>query len=492
MPSEATVEVADSNLEGSGQITININSDTQTNNIPLNLQETLRRGVFRGTFALVQTNTGGALTELRAHPGDFVRARYFDASSNATITASVPVENTPPDITNVTVETNYVDAVIYWDTDELADSQVEFGESTLLGRTALDTTPTQFHAVTLPQLEPARTYYFRVVSKDRAGNITVNDNGGALYAFTTLAPLHPPWTDNMENGDAHWTVYTVDESEPGWELGQPGALQPAAHSPTNAWGSNLNGDFASQIESYLISPAIQLTGGDTAQLKFWHAYDFTAQSEYDIYHAGELLLLTDDALEPISLGVFSDDAVDWEAVEVDLTPHIGKIVYLAWHYFLFSLDAVPRTGWLVDDVSITVTNVPSGTVQITNNLWQAFYTLTGPTNRAAGGRSEIITNAPTGQYIIQYADVPYYQTPPTQTNTLASGSTLTFTGNYTLTDANANGIPDPWELENFAGVSSQRTQFTDTDGDGLSDWAEFVAGTDRTIRHYRSASRSSG
>jgi hypothetical protein len=132
----------------------------------------------------------------------------------------------------------------------------------------------------------------------------------------------------------------------------------------------------------------------------------------------------------------------------------------------------------VDDVSITVSNVQPGTVQISNNLWQAHFILSGPVYRNAKGRSLLITNAPPGQYILEFADVRYYQAPPTQTNTLASGGTIAFNGNYTFTDANSNGIPDAWELEHFGVVDPHRTRFTDTDHDGMSDWAEFIAGTD--------------
>ncbi len=478
VPSVATVEVADSNLEGLGQITININSTTQTNNVPLNLQETIRRGVFRGSFAIVPTNIGGALTELRAVPGGFVHARYFDASSNITIIASAPVENTPPVVSGVTVERGYVDAVVHWNTDELADSKVEFGESTLLTRTALDTTPTEEHAVPLPQLEPARTYYFRIITTDRAGNVRVDDNNGTNYTFTTRTPLQPPWTDNLEGINTNWTVYTVDESERGWELGVPGALSPSAHSPSNAWGSNLTGDYASQIESYLISPAIHLTGGNTVTLKFWHAYDFTEQSENDIFHAGELLLLTDNALEPISLRAYSDSTstnTGWDPVVVDLSPYAGQVIYLAWHHFLFSLDAAPRVGWLIDDVSITASNTPTGTIIISNNLWQSSFTLDG---NAHSGRMLVITNALAGQHVVAYNNVPFYNKPASQTNTLTAGATNIFPGNYTFTDANTNGISDAWELARFGSVSLSRTATTDTDGDAASDYAEFIAGTD--------------
>jgi hypothetical protein len=92
--------------------------------------------------------------------------------------------------------------------------------------------------------------------------------------------------------------------------------------------------------------------------------------------------------------------------------------------------------------------------------------------------SVLITNAPPGQYLLNFGGVPYYQTPPPQTNLLVSAGTVLFEGNYTFVDVNTNGIPDTWEQEKFGAVDPTRTRATDTDGDGMSDWQEFVAGTD--------------
>ena len=131
-------------------------------------------------------------------------------------------------------------------------------------------------------------------------------------------------------------------------------------------------------------------------------------------------------------------------------------------------------------MSITVSNTPNGTLIVSNNLWQSAFTLSGPSGRTGNGRSLIITNATAGQYTIQHGAVPYFVTPANQTNTLTAGGTITFTGNYTFADANHNGIPDAYETEKFGTIDPLRTQFTDTDGDGLGDWAEFVAGTDPT------------
>ncbi len=147
-------------------------------------------------------------------------------------------------------------------------------------------------------------------------------------------------------------------------------------------------------------------------------------------------------------------------------------------YELFSFDTREPPGWLVDDVSVTVTNILPGTIQVTNNIWEAPFILTGPIFRNGKGTSLLVTNAPPGQYIVTYGDVPYYQTPTPQTNNLVSGGLAVFQGNYIFTDANSNAIADAWETNYFGTVSTNRTRLTDSDSDGMSDYAEFIAGTD--------------
>jgi hypothetical protein len=159
------------------------------------------------------------------------------------------------------------------------------------------------------------------------------------------------------------------------------------------------------------------------------------------------------------------------------------VIYLAWHYVYFSLDFFelsPRPGWLLDDVSVTVSNVVHGTIVITNNLSQARFALSGPKSQAGQGSSLTLTNVPLGQYMVTWSAVADYQTPPPQTNLVSSAVAVTFQGNYTFADANNNGISDAWEQKFFGTVSTNRTQTTDTDADGATDYAEFIAGTDPT------------
>ena len=479
-PSLAIVEVEDIDLQGQGTTTLTFVSPHQPAGVTITAYETPRRGLFRGTCALALTNAPGSGSALAVAPGDIIQANYFDASANATTTATAFIDLTPPVIANVTAEPGYVDVYITWDTDKPANSTVQFGDSPLLGRSVTIEDLGEIHEVVLPQLKPGSVYYFRVVSRDRAGNVAVDDNGGALHQFTTLTPLASPWFDDMESGSGDWAVYTPEESEIGWELGTPVSATPP--SGDNAWSSNLRLDVVSQVESYLISPAVLLTGGNKFTLHFQQNYDFTYVSENDIYHAGEVLLIPNDALEPISLAVYSDEAADWHSFTYDLSPWAGQIVYVAWHYFLFSIDYDWRPGWLVDDVGISVTNITPGMVTVTNNISQAVFTLAGATPATGQGQWLRLTNAMPGQYRVTFQPVAHFQTPAPQTNPLASGGSIVFTGNYSMIDTNSNGIPDSWERQYFGLAATGHPGTQDSDGDGLSDLAEFTAGTNPTNR----------
>ena len=84
---------------------------------------------------------------------------------------------------------------------------------------------------------------------------------------------------------------------------------------------------------------------------------------------------------------------------------------------------------------------------------------------------------PAGEYLVQFGDVPFYaKSRTTRLNTLVNGGALNFNGNYTFTHVNNNGIPDAWEMSYFGSVTTNRTQFTDTDRNGMSDYAKFIAG----------------
>jgi len=92
-------------------------------------------------------------------------------------------DSTPPVISAVMVSSiGPTSAVVSWNTDEPADSQVEYGQTLPYGQsTALDTTLTTTHRVKLTGLSKGTLFHFCVQSKDAAGNLAVS----ADYTFGT-------------------------------------------------------------------------------------------------------------------------------------------------------------------------------------------------------------------------------------------------------------------------------------------------------------------
>jgi len=494
LPDLVTVEVSDADLAGGPGPVVRFHSDTDPNPIPVTLQETPTPGLFRGFIPLVPGTDPPDTNLLHAVHGDQIYVEYFDPSSGETISAEAGIDSVRPVITGVTVTPGYEDTIISWSTDEPTDALVQFGESTFLGRTAYDPEFALDHELILTGLVPDRLYYFQVVSRDPAGNARVEPDATNLYVFRTLVPLPTPFIDNMDTASTltNWTVFTDDLSESSWQLGVPNnGIETAAHSPPKCWGSVLHGDPASLIDTFLISPAIELTGGNVATIEFWHQYDFSELTSFDFRDLGQLYLFTNSLSDPLIVlrrgydfleGEFGLSSDGWEKVTIDLTPHVGRVIFLVWHHSLISFDEpVERAGWLVDDVSVTMSNVTPVTIEITNNLAQASFTLGGQLTRTGQGYRTLITNAPPGMYTVNFNPVPYYQTPPRQTNTLSPGGSVVIRGTYLIADSNGNSLPDQWEQQYWGANGSAHNRFTDGDGDGFTDYAEFIAGTNPTL-----------
>jgi len=483
IPDLLTIEIADSDLAGTPSVTAQVFSTSAAFPIDVTLRETPRPGVFRGFVSLVAATNPPVEGQLRATNGGTLFADYFDESRQLITQASAMVDAAAAGISDVSVAASFQSVRISWTTSEPTDALVQFGESVFLGRTAYDAGLRVSHEIQLTGLFPGHTYYFKLVSRDAAGNSTVDEyeNEGQLHRFHTRPPFTAPFIDLLSgNTGTNWSVINGSGTQFEWRLG-PVNNGHATRSP--AWASNPSGTEARSIDTTLLSPAINLTGGNVASLEFWQAYKFNTIVGSDVVNKGQLFIVTNSVSAPQLLAEYTGatpTTAVWQREQVDLTPYVGQVIVLAWRHHLDSIQMDERPGRALDDFSVTVANLPSGTIELTNNLARATVTLTGPTTRIGRGYATNFSDLPPGRYIATWSDVPYYQTPARQTNWLASEELLLFTGQYTFPDTNANNMSDLWEMAFFTNVLATRTCLTDTDHDGFSDCAEFVAGTNPT------------
>jgi uncharacterized repeat protein (TIGR01451 family) len=197
----ATIEVNDGSLRGAGSQDVTIWSDSETTPELLTLVETeADSGRFTGSIDLAAASAVTGDDLLSVLHDDTVTVRYIDADDgqggvDVIREDSAMVDCLPPQISNVQVgAVTGASAVVSWDTDEPANSEVSYavlppGWSTV---TAADLVTS--HQVTLEGLTECSIYAFRVFSADGAGNASGDDNNGAFYTLTTGVNNAPEFT----------------------------------------------------------------------------------------------------------------------------------------------------------------------------------------------------------------------------------------------------------------------------------------------------------
>ncbi|HTK04300.1 MAG TPA: fibronectin type III domain-containing protein [Candidatus Eisenbacteria bacterium] len=116
--------------------------------------------------------------------GGLSNAQTFTINSSGGGGGGPPPDTAPPVITNVSaVNVTAGDARIIWDTDEAANSKVNFGPTASYGRQASEAAFVTSHGLTLSGLDPSTTYHYQACSTDTAGNQACSTDA----TFTTLS-----------------------------------------------------------------------------------------------------------------------------------------------------------------------------------------------------------------------------------------------------------------------------------------------------------------
>ncbi len=170
-------------------------------------------GMFSGTIPTGHAPGTPHDGILAVEEGGAITATYQDANDGtgapATVTATAVGDLTPPAISGVTLSAlGQGDARIAWTTSEPTSAAVLFGKTPALGATVSSRGLAASHDISLGALEEGTTYYYVVQSTDEAGNVTVDDAGGALRTFTTLS-LPPELTAYSSQGTVTQSSGTV-------------------------------------------------------------------------------------------------------------------------------------------------------------------------------------------------------------------------------------------------------------------------------------------
>ncbi|MGB3618079.1 MAG: T9SS type A sorting domain-containing protein [Catalinimonas sp.] len=366
--------------------------------------------------------------------------------------------------------------------------------------------------------------YTIVVYTDLMGDPIASGFGGADTVSTVITNIVVnaiPYVENFENGSNGWFA------EGGlWELGEPdGDVLDEAASGSNAWGTNLDGDYPINAEAALISPCFNFSNnmGPTIEfslnLETETNFDFLT-FEFDTTGEGNWEAFDED--DYLETGGFEADAftggTGGEYVRIRLAPRgLGGAPEVRFRFFFESDFSVVAEGVLVDSFAIDV--LPDNEVGITELIAPLsacdlsddvsievvvenfgvmsqdsvvlFYTFGGDTTRLStqfsdglmGGMSDTITisgldlSADSAYMLTVFIDVLGDETAENDTLRATISNLVTIDGSSAYFEGFEDGMggwytdtPDLWEV----GVPDNSE--IDTAGQGVNAWVTDLDG----------------
>jgi hypothetical protein len=321
--------------------------------------------VFTATIA---TATGPPTADgvLQVADGDTVTATYRDADDGtgapAVSFATALADCGGPAISGVRIDTiTHARATIRWETDEDADTVLEWGPTPALGNLVVSSSPTTTHAVTVSDLDRCNSFWFEVRSTDAHGNLAVGNDQGqpfSLYSFD-IPGLY--YLQTFESNPTDWSL----EGE--WEVGAPqgigGAAGPAdpnaAYNNERVLGHDLsgqgffNGDYEPAVDQSARSPVLdgttwtstrllyhrRLSSGPGDPASLWLHTDGVGRPLFNTNGS----LITETSFQAVSLdiGVFADGAGSVQLQFRQVAGSTGQY-----------------SGWNVDDVILKDGSLP--------------------------------------------------------------------------------------------------------------------------------------
>ncbi len=147
--------------------------------------------------------------------------------------SSQTLDTTPPTISNIQATAiTATSSVISWSTDEVSDSQVEWGGTTAYGAIATNPSLATSHSIPFSGLAPSATYHYRVKSKDAAGNQAMSADQTFTMSGSTTADTQPPSVptglyvtpSGSSGANLYWSPSTDNIAVAGYKVYQEGVF----------------------------------------------------------------------------------------------------------------------------------------------------------------------------------------------------------------------------------------------------------------------------
>lgn len=176
----------------------------------------------------------------------------------------------------------------------------------------------------------------------------VNQRYYRIVGAGTSATTRVLFSDNFEGAAQAWTHGGIGDS---WQSGAPTVGPGVAYSGHKVWAVALNGTYANDTQQYLRSPVIDLTGVTSARLSFYEFRDMETGDLADVN--------IKDASDPdngfiAQLETSTGGRTAWTRRSLVLPPEaLGRPIVIEFNFTSDSVNALPRSGWFIDDVTLS-------------------------------------------------------------------------------------------------------------------------------------------
>ncbi|WP_236634747.1 cell wall-binding repeat-containing protein [Alteribacter lacisalsi] len=251
----------------------------------------------------------------------------------------VGVDTTPPgEPVNLEASAKTDGVTVSWNAPEDLDVEKYQVHRALEGEDFEEIGETGDRSFTDPDIEGQTVYEYKVKAIDFAGN-----ESGFSETLTVVTPvIEPVYYENFDQDDGGFATGGNNNS---WEWGEPTYGPNEAEAGDNLWGTNLDGVYNADEQSWIESPVIDLTEAASAEMTFSHWRDHT------LFHNGQVLVSIDEGESWEQIAEYGARIRAWEETTLRLDEFAGEEIQLR---FLNNGSPFisPEAGWYIDELTV--------------------------------------------------------------------------------------------------------------------------------------------